>query len=291
MLIHVVDGTYELFRAYFGAPKATGPNGNEVRATRGILRSLYSLLREDQVTHVAGAFDHVIESFRNLLYAGYKTSAGVPEDLLAQFELAERATHALGIVVWSMVEFEADDALATAAARWGDAPGVDRVVICTPDKDVAQCVRGSQVVAFDRLRRRVLDEPGVVAKFGVAPASIVDWLALVGDSADGYPGVPRWGAKSAAAVLAVYGRIDAIPDDARWWRVPVRGAIALAESLRAHRTEAALYRTLATLRMDVPLAEEIDDLRWRGARRDELTALCREIGDEAFLERVTSWRE
>ena len=291
MLIHVVDGTYELFRAYFGAPKATGPNGNEVGATRGILRSLYSLLREDQVTHAACAFDHVIESFRNQLYAGYKTSAGVPEDLLAQFELAERATHALGVVVWSMVEFEADDALATAAARWGDAPGVDRVVICTPDKDVAQCVRGSQVVAFDRLRRRLLDEPGVVAKFGVAPASIADWLALVGDSADGYPGVPRWGAKSAAAVLAMYGRIDAIPDDARWWRVPVRGAAALAESLRAHRTEAALYRRLATLRTDVPLGETIDDLRWRGARRDELTALCREIGDEAFLERITSWRD
>ena len=291
MLIHVVDGTYELFRAYFGAPKATGPNGNEVGATRGILRSLYSLLREDQVTHAACAFDHVIESFRNQLYAGYKTSAGVPEDLLAQFELAERATHALGVVVWSMVEFEADDALATAAARWGDAPGVDRVVICTPDKDVAQCVRGSQVVAFDRLRRRLLDEPGVVAKFGVAPASIADWLALVGDSADGYPGVPRWGAKSAAAVLAMYGRIDAIPDDARWWRVPVRGAAALAESLRAHRTEAALYRRLATLRTDVPLGETIDDLRWRGARRDELTALCREIGDEGFLERITSWRE
>ena len=288
MLIHVVDGTYELFRAYFGAPKATGPNGNEVGATRGILRSLYSLLREDQVTHAACAFDHVIESFRNQLYAGYKTSAGVPEDLLAQFDLAERATHALGVVVWSMVEFEADDALATAAARWGDAPGVDRVVICTPDKDVAQCVRGSQVVAVDRLRRRLLDEPGVVAKFGVAPASIVDWLALVGDSADGYPGVPRWGAKSAAAVLAMYGRIDAIPDDARWWRVPVRGAAALAESLRAHRTEAALYRKLATLRTDVPLGETIDDLRWRGARRDELTALCREIGDEAFLERITS---
>jgi 5'-3' exonuclease len=291
VLIHVVDGTYELFRAYFGAPKATGPNGNEVGATRGILRSLYSLLREDQVTHAACAFDHVIESFRNQLYAGYKTSAGVPEDLLAQFELAERATHALGVVVWSMVEFEADDALATAAARWGDAPGVDRVVICTPDKDVAQCVRGSQVVAFDRLRRRLLDEPGVVAKFGVAPASIADWLALVGDSADGYPGVPRWGAKSAAAVLAMYGRIDAIPDDARWWRVPVRGAAALAESLRAHRTEAALYRKLATLRTDVPLGEPIDDLRWRGARRDELTALCREIGDEAFLERITSWRD
>jgi 5'-3' exonuclease len=302
--IHVVDGTYELFRAYFGAPKATAPDGREVGATRGIIRSLYSLLRPFErtgdpstplgagpVTHVACAFDHVIESFRNDLYAGYKTSAGVPEDLLSQFSLAERATHALGIVVWSMVEFEADDALATAAARWESAPGVDRVVICTPDKDVAQCVRDTRVVAFDRLRRRLLDEDGVVMKFGVPPASIPDWLALVGDAADGYPGVPRWGAKSAATMLAVYKHIDAIPDDARTWRVDVRGAAALAESLRAHRDEAMLYRHLATLRTDVPLAETLDDLRWLGARREELTTLCREIGDEAFLERITTWRE
>jgi 5'-3' exonuclease len=307
VLIHVVDGTYELFRAYFGAPKATSPGGLEVGATRGILRSLYSLVRpatafgpgpstalgtgDEQVTHVACAFDHVIESFRNDLYAGYKTSAGVPEDLLSQFALAERATHALGIVVWSMVEFEADDALATAAARWEAAPGVDRVVICTPDKDVAQCVRDTHVVAFDRLRRRMFDEQGVVAKFGVPPLSIPDWLALVGDSADGYPGVPRWGAKSAASVLAVYGRIDAIPDDVRTWRVNVRGAAALADSLREHRDDARLYRDLATLRTDVPLPDTLDDLRWLGARRDELTTLCREIGDEAFLDRITTWRE
>ena len=258
-------------------------------ATRGIMRSLFALAREDSVTHVAVAFDHVIESFRNDLYAGYKTSAGVPEDLLAQFTLAERASHALGLVVWPMIEFEADDALAAGAARWADAPGVDRVVICTPDKDVAQCVRGSQVVAFDRLRRKMLDEAGVVTKFGVLPGSIPDWLALVGDSADGYPGVPRWGAKSAAAVLAKYGHIDAIPNESRAWIVDVRGAMALADSLRTHREEAALYRTLATLRTDVPLEEDLEDLRWRGARRDELTALCREIGDEAFLERVTTW--
>ncbi|HEY7188490.1 MAG TPA: 5'-3' exonuclease H3TH domain-containing protein [Vicinamibacterales bacterium] len=291
MFVHVVDGTYELFRSYFGAPKATSPSGVEVGATRGIIRSLYSLVREDQVTHVACAFDHVIESFRNDMYAGYKTSAGVPEDLLSQFSLAERATHALGIVVWSMVEFEADDALATAAARWESTPGVDRVVICTPDKDVAQCVRDRRVVAFDRLRRRMLDEDGVVTKFGVPPASIPDWLALVGDSADGYPGVPRWGAKSAATMLAVYGHIDAIPDDAGLWRVDIRGAAALAESLREHRDEAMLYRHLATLRTDVPMPETLDDLRWLGARRDELTTLCREIGDEAFLERITTWRE
>ena len=291
MLIHVVDGTYELFRAYFGAPEAKAPGGAEVGATRGLMRSLHALLREEHVTHVAVAFDHVIESFRNDLYHGYKTSAGVPEDLLAQFTLAERATHALGIVVWSMIEFEADDALATAAARWGSAPGVDRVIICTPDKDVAQCVRGSQVVAFDRLRRKMLDENGVRVKFGVPPSSIPDWLALVGDNADGYPGVPRWGAKSAAAVLAVYGHIDAIPDEARAWRVAVRGAASLAESLREHRQDAYLYRRLAVLRSDVPLAEDLADLRWRGARREDLTALCAEIGDDALLDRITSWRD
>jgi 5'-3' exonuclease len=291
MLIHVVDGTYELFRAYFGAPEAKAPDGGEVGATRGLMRSLHSLLREEHVTHVAVAFDHVIESFRNDLYHGYKTSAGVPEDLLSQFTLAERATHALGIVVWSMVEFEADDALATAAERWGSAPGVDRVIICTPDKDVAQCVRGSQVVAFDRLRRKMLDEEGVRLKFGVPPSSIPDWLALVGDNADGYPGVPRWGAKSAAAVLAAYGRIDAIPDEARAWRVDVRGAASLAESLREHRQDAYLYRQLAVLRTDVPLTEDLEDLRWRGARRQDLTALCAEIGDDAFVDRMTSWRD
>jgi 5'-3' exonuclease len=288
--VHLVDGTYELFRAYFGAPKAIA-GGAEVGATRGILRSLYALLREPGVTHAACAFDHVIESFRNDLFDGYKTSAGVPDDLMAQFLAAERAAHALGIVVWPMVEFEADDAIAAAASRWRDAPGVEQIVLCTPDKDMAQCVRGDQVVCLDRLRRRVLDEAGVVEKFGVPPASIPDWLALVGDSADGYPGVPRWGSKSAAAILASYGHLEAIPDRESEWRVAVRGAAALAASLRDHREEAYLYRRLATLRTDVPLLEHIDDLRWQGARRDELTALCREIGDEGFLERVVIWRD
>jgi 5'-3' exonuclease len=289
--IHLVDGTYELFRAYFGAPKATTRDGREVGATRGILRSLFALLREPGVTHVACSFDHVIESFRNDLYAGYKTSEGVPEDLLSQFALAEQATRALGIVVWPMVEFEADDAIAAAAERWRDAPGVEQIVLCTPDKDMAQCVRGTRVVCLDRLRRRVLDEAGVIEKFGVPPASIPDWLALVGDSADGYPGVPRWGSKSAAAILAAYGHLEAIPEREAEWRVPVRGAAALAASLREHRDEVYLYRRLATLRADVPLTEQIDDLRWRGARRDQLTMLCREIEDEGFLERVTAWRE
>jgi 5'-3' exonuclease len=291
MRIHLVDGTYELFRAYFGAPRATGRDGVEVGATRGILRSLLSLLREDGVSHVACAFDQVIESFRNTLFEGYKTSEGVPADLMAQFPLAERAAHALGVVVWPMVEFEADDALATAAARWGDAPDVDQVLICTPDKDLAQCVRGSRVVCYDRMRRRLLDEGGVRAKFGVPPASIPDWLALVGDSADGIPGVPRWGGASASALLAQYGRVDAIPRNETEWRIAVRGAAALAKSLRDHSEEVRLYRSLATLRTDVPLAEGIDDLLWRGARRPELALLCRELDDETFADRIPRWRD
>jgi 5'-3' exonuclease len=210
---------------------------------------------------------------------------------MAQFPLAERAAHAFGLVVWPMIEFEADDALATAAARFSTESEVEQVLICTPDKDMAQCVRGARIVCFDRMRRRVLDEAAIIEKFGVSPASIPDWLALVGDNADGIPGVPRWGAKSAASVLAHYKHLEAIPDQATQWTVPVRGAAALAQSLCEHREEAVLYRRLATLRTDVPLAEEIDDLRWRGARRSELQALCREIGDKRFVERVQRWRE
>lgn len=289
MRIHLVDATFELFRCYYGAPKATAPNGGEVGATRGILRTLLSLLRQDDVSHVACAFDHVIESFRNDLFHGYKTSEGIEPALWDQFPLAERAAHALGVVVWPMVEFEADDALATMAAR-GDADhNVEQVVICATDKDLAQCVRGSRVVCFDRMRRRLFDEAGVIEKFGVPPASIPDWLALVGDSADGYPGIPGWGSKSAAAVLARYGHIEAIPNDERQWQVAVRSAAALGVSLREHREELTLYRRLATLRTDVPLTEEIEDLRWLGARRRELTDLCKEIGDEAFLEMVPRW--
>jgi 5'-3' exonuclease len=231
---------------------------------------------------VGVAFDHVIESFRNDLYVGYKTGIGLDPALLGQFELAERAAAALGMAVWSMVEFEADDALATAAARFADDPAVEQVVIASPDKDLTQCVRGTRVVCADRMRKKALDEAGVVAKFGVPPASIPDWLALVGDSADGYPGLPRWGAKSASAVLARWQHIDRIPELARDWDVPVRGAEALAATLRSGRDEARLYRTLATLRTDVPLPESLDDLHWRGPRRDELVRLCEEIGDTSF---------
>ena len=284
--IHLVDGTYELFRAHFGAPPQTSPAGVEVGATLGLMRSLLSLLREDGVTHVGCAFDHVIESFRNELYSGYKTSEGVPEELLAQFPLAERATQALGVVVWPMVEFEADDALATAAARADGDATVGQVVICSPDKDLAQCVRGSRVVCLDRRRRTVYDEPGVVQKFGVPPASIPDWLALVGDSADGYPGVPRWGERSATALLARYPHIEDIPDDAAHWQVTVRGAAGLAQNLRQHRDDALLYRRLATLRVDVPLVEHPEALRWNGVQQHDLTALCAELGDDQIVDRV-----
>jgi 5'-3' exonuclease len=261
--VHLVDGTYELFRAHFGAPPAQDEAGRPIGAVRGLVASLRSLLRERDVTHVAVAFDHVIESFRNRMFAGYKTGEGIEPDLLVQFQPAEDAVAALGLVVWSMVEFEADDALATAALRFRDDPAVEQVVICSPDKDLAQCVVGSRVVCRDRRRRVDRDEAGVVERFGVKPASIPDWLALVGDGADGIPGIPGWGEKSAAAVLACYGRIDAIPDDPRRWSVPLRGRERLAGELSSRRAEAALYRELATLRTDVPLVEDLARLAWR----------------------------
>jgi len=291
MNVHVVDGTFELFRCFFGAPKALSPNGVEVGATRGILRTLLSLLRQEGVTHVGIAFDYVIESFRNELYDGYKTSDGIPAELWNQFRLAERASHAIGIVVWPMIEFEADDALATAAARADADPDVEQVVICATDKDLAQCVRGTRVVCYDRMRRKMYDEAGVIQKFGVPPASIPDWLALVGDTADGYPGIPGWGAKSAAALLTQFKHVDAIPNDERMWSGAVRNASALAASLREHRNDVMLYRRLATLRTDVPLAENGEALRWLGAPRAELTELCHEIGDPQFLELVHRWRD
>jgi 5'-3' exonuclease len=291
MKLHLVDGTYELFRAHFGAPPAEAPDGRPVGATRGLMRSLLALLASPDVTHVACAFDHVIESFRNGLFEGYKTSEGVPPELMSQFALAERMTAALGVVVWSMVEFEADDALATAAARWAEADGVEQVVICSPDKDLAQCVRGSRVVCFDRRRQILLDEPAVKQKFGVPPESMPDWLALVGDDADGYPGLPRWGAVSAASLLAHYRRLEDIPDYERSWAVDVRGAAALGQSLRAGREDALLYRRLARLRTDVPLPETLDDLRWRGADRAALAALCAEIGEDEVPGRMPLWRD
>jgi 5'-3' exonuclease len=291
MRVHLVDGTFELFRAYFGAPRATAPDGREVGATLGLLRSLVSLLRADGVSHVGCAFDHVIESFRNELFPDYKTSEGVPADLLAQFPLAEQAAAALGVVVWPMIEFEADDALATMAARARAHDDVEQVVICSPDKDLAQCVVGTRVVCLDRIHRTIRDESGVRERFGIAPASIPDWLALVGDASDGIPGVPRWGERSASAVLGHYQHLEAIPDDASAWRVTVRGAAALAQSLREHRMEVELYRRLATLRTDVPLDEEVEALEWRGASRSRLTALCKELGGEETVTRIARWRD
>jgi len=286
MRIHLVDGTYELFRAHYGAPPARGRDGQAVGATRGLLRSLLALLREPGVTHVAVAFDSVVESFRNDLFDGYKTGEGIEPELLAQFPLAERAARALGVVVWSMVEFEADDALMSGARRFGAASEVEQVVICTPDKDLAQAIEGERVVGLDRRKGVQLDEAGVALKFGVSPASIPDYLALVGDAADGIPGIPRWGAKSTSTVLARYGKLEEIPDDAGDWDVKVRGAATLATNLAEAREEARLYRRLATLREDVPLAEGVDDLRWRGPDRRALEELCGELGFERFPDEV-----
>ena len=283
MKIHLVDGTYELFRAYFAQPSRLAPDGREVAAVRGLMQTLLALLRQKDVTHVAIAFDHVVESFRNELFDGYKTGEGTPEDLRAQFDLAERASQALGLVVWPMIEFEADDALASAAHRWGDDPAVEQVVICTPDKDLAQMVRGQRVVCLDRRREQTLDEAGVHLKFGVAPASIPDYLALVGDAADGIPGIPRWGAKSSGAVLARYHHLEQIPDDAIYWDVKVRGATAIAASLAGRREEVKLYRELATLRLDVPLAESLDQLEWKGVRQPDFEELCAELGFSGLL--------
>jgi 5'-3' exonuclease len=257
-----------------------------VGALRGILATLVALLREPGVTHVAVAFDHVIESFRNELFAGYKTGEGIDAELLAQFHPAEAAARALGLVVWPMVEFEADDALATAAARFAAEPAVEQVVICSPDKDLAQCVVGTRVICRDRRRRLDRDEAGVVERFGVRPASIPDWLALVGDAADGIPGIPGWGEKSASAVLARHGRLERIPDDPARWGVEVRGRDRLAASLAERRKDSYLYRDLATLRTDVPLVEDLAALEWRGARREELERLCAAIGAPDLADRL-----
>jgi len=288
MRIHLVDGTYELFRSFFGAPPKKAPDGREVGATLGLLNSLLSLLTKSGATHVACAFDHVIESFRNDLFPGYKTSQGVAQDLLAQFPLAEEAVAALGLVVWPMVEFEADDALASAATRFRSEPGVEQVVICSPDKDLAQLVSGNHVVCWDRRRDIMYDEAAVLAKFGVRPSSIPDWLALVGDPADGYPGLSGWGPKSASAVLSRYEHIESIPDDPGRWGLGTARALRLSESLRVHQEEVLLYRRLATLRRDVPLQERMADLEWRGAHH-RLKALCRELGADKLPERIPRW--
>ena len=291
MKVHLVDGTYELFRAHFGAFPAVAPDGRTVGAVRGLVQTLLALLRQDDVTHVAVAFDHVIESFRNELFDGYKTGEGTSEELLAQFDPAEIATEALGIVTWPMTEFEADDAIATAGVRFADDPRVEQVVICSPDKDLMQVVRGDKIVSLDRRREILTNEAGVVDKFGVPPEAIPDYLALVGDSADGIPGVPRWGVKGASTLLARYGNIEAIPDSELLWDVKIRSAKSMAATLAEHRADAALYKELATLRLDVPLTESVDDLEWGGARQTAFSNLCDELGFGQLRSAPTRWTE
>ena len=279
MRVHLIDGTYELFRHYYGAKDALE---SRTAATRGVLGTVVAMLG-DGATHIGVATDHVIESFRNDLWPGYKSSAGMPEPLLAQFPLLEEALDALGIFVWPMIELEADDALASAAVVAADHPDVEQVAIWTPDKDLGQCVRDNRVVQVDRRNKKVIDAAAVEAKFGVGPTSVPDWLALVGDSADGYPGIPGFGAKTAAAVLQRYGHVADIPDDG--WDVPVRGAATLAATLREQRALATLFVELATLRVDRQLLDSVEQLRWRGPT-DGFDAMCQHLNATGIRDRA-----
>ena len=286
--LHLLDGTYELFRAHFGRRDTVpGPDGSDIHATLGILESTLALLREPGVTHLAASFDTVIESFRNDMFPGYKTSAGIDEELLEQFPLAEDALEAIGVVVWRNIEFEADDALAAAAVRWVE--DVEQVVIVSPDKDMAQVVVGDRIVTYNRREQKLLDEDAVVEKFGVHPESIPDYLALVGDTADGVPGLPGWGAKSASTVLWRYPRLELIPPDASDWEVEVRGADKLAQTLRTSLEDAYLFRELTTLRLDVPLEEELDELEWLGVPPGAFHSFCEDMNFDADAIRVDSW--
>ena len=291
MNLLLIDGTYELFRAHFALPALQAPDGREVAAVRGLAQTLLLLLRQPAVTHIGVAFDAVIPSFRNDLFAGYKTGAGVDPALLAQFPLAEQMTTALGLTVWPMTDLEADDALATAAHRWQNAPGLERVIICSPDKDLCQLVSGDRVVTLDRRKNVTLNESGVRQKFGVAPASIPDYLALVGDAADGIPGLPKWGAKSAAQLLTHYQHLENIPPDPAHWQAQVRGASALAESLAAHREAAFLYRQLTTLRRDAPIAAELAQLEWQGVPRQPYQDLCADLGFDRLATAPHRWAD
>ena len=289
MKVHLIDGTYELFRSYFAMPSMESAHGQEVGAVRGFIQSMLVLLRTEEVTHVGCAFDHEITSFRNELFAGYKTGEGVEEELLEQFPLAEEAASALGMTVWPMVEFEADDAIATAAARAASHPEVEQVVICTPDKDLAQMVQGDRVVCFDRRKEMIIDEAAVVAKFGVGPQSIADYLALVGDAADGIPGIARWGAKSSASALQRYVRIEDMPLDLAEWDVKIRGLATMVKNLSEGYEDALLYKRLATLRTDVPLKEGVEEMEWRGVRRDEFEDLCDRLDAERLMSLPHRW--
>lgn len=292
MRLHLIDGTYELFRAHYSpGPARSDPRGRDVKATVGVVSSLLSLLADpdEAVTHLAVAFDHPIESFRNDLFAGYKDSSGVDEALLAQFTAVEEAVTALGVTAWPVARHEADDAMATAATRWADE--VEQVRLLTPDKDLAQVVDGRRVVQVDRARKREIDEDGVVAKLGVAPASVPDHLALVGDTADGIPGLPGFGAKTSAALLTRYGHLEQIPASAQDWDVSVRGAARLAEVLRDRWDDVLLYRDLATLRRDVELPSALADLGWQGVPPTAWHRWCDELGVGRLRERPQRWRE
>ena len=292
MRLHLIDGTYELFRAHFSPrPGNTAPDGQDVKATVGVMSSLLMLLHDgtEAVTHVAVAFDNPIRSFRNDLFAGYKSDEGVLPELLAQFNLVEEAVRALGVTAWSMKEHEADDALCTAAARW--AGEVEQVRVMTPDKDLGQCVRGKRVVQVDRRQEKELDEDAVRAKLGVPPASVPDLLALIGDDADGIPGLKGFGEKGAAMLLNAYGHLEAIPDDASQWTVKPRGAEKLAATLREHREDAMLYRKLATLVRDAPLKESLGDLEWKGVPRERYLAMCDRLGLTSMKTRPKRWAE
>ena len=286
MDVHLVDGTYELFRHFFALPSAKDENGQEIGAVRGVLASVLSMV-EQGATHIGVATDHVVESFRNNLYLGYKTAEGVPPELLSQFPILEEALEAMGVLVWPMVEFEADDALASAAAKAAQDERVRQVIICTPDKDLGQCVVGARVVQLDRRQNVVRDEAGVIAKFGVKPQSIPDYLAVVGDSADGFPGVAGWGAKAAAMVFSQYPHLEDIPKEWGQWHASIRRARLLSESLFSSWSDALLFRTLATLRFDVPVFENIDELRWKHPRPN-FEECCRRMKSPDLLRRATA---
>ena len=286
--LYLIDGTYELFRHHFGAPPRQAPNGMQIGATAGIVGSTLALLTESEVTHIAAAFDSVIESFRNEMFPPYKDSTGMDRDLLDQFPIAERAMRAIGVAVWSMYDYEADDALATGARRWvGD---VDEVIVMTPDKDLSQLYDDPKIRGYNRREGAFIDRKTVVDKFGVEPESIPDWLGLVGDSADGLPGLPGWGAKSSATVLARYRHLEDIPLDASLWDVKVRGADKLAATLVERMSEALLYRYLAQLRTDVPLPDSLSDLEWKGVPRERFEALCDELGFDDLRSRPERWQ-
>lgn len=286
--LHLIDGTYELFRAHFGAPPRQTPEGWEIGAVHGIIASTLNLLSEPEVTHVGSAFDTVIESFRNTMYDGYKTGEGTPPELHAQFPVAERAMEAIGVTVWSMIEQEADDGLAAAAYKFVD--DVDRVIIMSPDKDMTQLFGNPKIVGYDRRSQKLIDADAVREKFGVSPESIPDYLGLVGDTADGFPGLPGWGAKSASTLLARYGHIENIPASEDDWDVKVRGAAKLAATLRDHMDDALLFRDIATLRVDSDIPQNLEDLHWKGVHRERFLALCDELGWESIKTRPTKWQ-